>query len=332
MADENDRDEPKYHVAISFLAADEPSAKALFDLLDESGLRVFFFPRAQEELAGTNGMESMRAPFLEALVNVVLFKAPWGETPWTRVESTAIQDRCLKDGWEPLFFVQMDQTSKFPKWLPTTHVRFSLENYPIEQLAGAIKMRVQQQGGSFSPLDAAGVAKRVKAQAEYYADRDALMSSESWIREVVHPSLRQTMEEVVRIASDINSTNGLQIASGANDKTCVMRSGFVSLRVYWRQPITNRVSDYESYKCQLEVSEFSGTVLLPMERGFVLHKPKFLKEHCFKVEVAQDRSLVWIEDGKIGQIPASQLADRIVKIFLDLVSRANRGEVERPPL
>jgi hypothetical protein len=45
-------DEPKYDAAISFLAKDEATAKGLADRLESSGLKVFFFPRNQEELAG----------------------------------------------------------------------------------------------------------------------------------------------------------------------------------------------------------------------------------------------------------------------------------------
>jgi hypothetical protein len=83
-----------FDVAISFLARDERIAAELHSKL-ANGLNVFFFPRNQEELAGSNGLESMREPFLNARVVVVLFRAPWGETPWTRVEQTAITDRAL---------------------------------------------------------------------------------------------------------------------------------------------------------------------------------------------------------------------------------------------
>jgi hypothetical protein len=50
-------DNPKYDVAISFLSKDSHTAAALNDRLSE-GLNVFFFPRRQEELAGTEGLES----------------------------------------------------------------------------------------------------------------------------------------------------------------------------------------------------------------------------------------------------------------------------------
>lgn len=55
---------PKYDVAVSFLAADESIAAELNRQLSET-LSVFFFPKRQAELAGTDGMESMRRPFYE---------------------------------------------------------------------------------------------------------------------------------------------------------------------------------------------------------------------------------------------------------------------------
>ena len=56
--------QPRYDVAISFLSADESTAAALHNSLSE-GLEIFFYPRKQEALAGTDGLESMRKPFLE---------------------------------------------------------------------------------------------------------------------------------------------------------------------------------------------------------------------------------------------------------------------------
>ena len=61
------------------------------------GMKVFFYPRNQEELAGTDGLESMRKPFFDSRVMVVLYREKWGKTPWTRVEETAIKEACFKD-------------------------------------------------------------------------------------------------------------------------------------------------------------------------------------------------------------------------------------------
>jgi hypothetical protein len=54
---------PKYDVAISFLSADESIAAALNSALSD-GLDVFFYPQKQEALAGKDGLEAMRMPFL----------------------------------------------------------------------------------------------------------------------------------------------------------------------------------------------------------------------------------------------------------------------------
>ena len=58
------KDNPKFDVAISFLARYEQTAAALYRELSQS-LNVFFFPQRQEDLAGTDGLESMREPFLD---------------------------------------------------------------------------------------------------------------------------------------------------------------------------------------------------------------------------------------------------------------------------
>ena len=46
--------------------------------------------------------------------------------------------------------------------------------------------------------------------------------------------------------------------------------------------------------------------------------------------MTENRELVWL-DGE-EQIEPERLADHIVMILMDLISRANQGKVERPPL
>src|SRR4029077_19900609 len=128
---------PKYDVAISFLAQDGEIAAALDQKLRE-GLEVFFFPRKQEELAGTDGLESMRKTFFDdSRIMVVLYRERWGKTPWTRVEETAIKEACLEHGWQRLFFLVLDSASILPVWLPRNLVRFNYSDFELEQAVGA---------------------------------------------------------------------------------------------------------------------------------------------------------------------------------------------------
>jgi hypothetical protein len=318
--------QPKYDAAISFLVRDVATAQAIYDRLVSSELKVFFFPRNQEDLAETNGLESMREPFFHARIAVVLFTAPWGETPWTRVEATAIQERCLKKGWESLVFVQLDTTSQIPRSVPPTHVRFDFEQYGVDQLVGAIKLRIQEQGGKLLPPDAMTEAKRVASEATYLRDRERLLRDRAWIENTVHRAVRETMQELCRLAQEANSQHGFQIVCGAKDRICVMRSGLVSFGVDWEQPIFNNVGRDTDADCYLLATEFSGGINLPDEYGYFIRKPKKLKEHRFYVEVAHDRTLVWLGNGKKERVHPSQLADRLMRLFFDLISCANQGK------
>src|SRR5271170_7176358 len=140
-------DNPKYDVAISFLVKDEPTAAALYRDLSRT-LNVFFFPHKQEDLAGTDGMESMRTPFLEdSRVMVVLYREQWGKTRWTAIEEAAVKEACFNGDWKRLFFVALDRTAKLPKWLPEYHVRYNWDDFGLDQAVGAIKARVLENGG-----------------------------------------------------------------------------------------------------------------------------------------------------------------------------------------
>lgn len=316
-------DSMKYDVAISFLSRDEPIATPLYDRLSD-GLRVFFYPRSQEALAGTDGLDSMRRPFVdESRVVVVLYREPWGNTEWTRVEETAIKDRCLKHGWESLFFMTLDKGAKLPKWLPRTHVRLSYENFGLEQAVGAIKARVQELGGEIVPVNAETRAKLVQAEAKYLAERKDCFSSLGWIKENVYPTLREACTEIERLCRRLDV--GLNVKAGAAQTHCVMTDGRVSVAVVWVQPYSN-IIDAHVY---LAARRFRGRVALPDERFiYPFGGPKPLGETRFSVELSRTRELRWAEDQKSETLmTTSEVADKCVRIFLDLVQKANRGEI-----
>src|SRR6266849_8750256 len=101
-----------------------------------------------------------------------------------------------------------------------------------------------------------------------------------------------------------------------------MRSGYVSMSIGWQQPIANYVGDRELHECHLWVAEYSGTLPLRGENRWYVEQPKRLKHHKFKVDVAQDRGLVWQLHATKEYVLASELADYILRLFFDLISRA----------
>jgi hypothetical protein len=287
-------EEPEYDVAISFLATDQLIAGELADRLVES-LKVFYYPRAQEKLAGTDGMESMRMPFVSgSRVTVILYREQWGKTEWTRLEESAIKDGCLARGWSTLMFVQLDEMSKQPRWLPTTHVRFAFERYGIDELVGAIKLRVQEHGGTIEKPDAASRAKRVHREADFLAERARLFGDRAWIEGTLHASIRAIVRSAVDLVNAHGKTMQPQIRTeartvDAKDFHCVMTDERVSVAAGWKQGIFRE----EAY---LFVREFSGSVMV--SHGGIISRPELLKEQKFVVELNANRELVWREVGK----------------------------------
>jgi hypothetical protein len=317
--------EPQYDVAISFLSKDEPTAAALRDRLSD-GLSVFFYPRNQEQLAGTDGLETMRTPFLsDSRVVVVLYREPWGKTPWTGVEQTAIQEGCLNLGWHRLFFVVLDKTATIPVWLPQNHVRFNYQDFGLEQAVGAIKARVQERGGIIEPMTALKRAALYKEEYRYIEDKKQVNSYDGM--KIVGEKIIELIAEITRLCADIHKAGNTSIVVGSNAGRCVIRNNRVSLVVGWHQSFVNSMEG-----SGLKVAEFNAQIPLPDAREMSFSEPTMLCEITFVPELSRAREYGWIEQhGETAEfLSSAALADRCVIQFLDLAARADRGEVPPP--
>jgi hypothetical protein len=83
--------------------------------------------------------------------------------------------------------VMLDKNAAPPKWLPQPYVRFNLEDYGIEQLVGAIKSKVQANGGTIERPDAMAEAKRVQAEAAYLKRSRAINAGQAMDRKWACP-------------------------------------------------------------------------------------------------------------------------------------------------
>jgi hypothetical protein len=318
---------PQYDVAISFLSQDEAIAAAIWEKLSE-GLQVFFFPRRQEELSGTDGLESMRKPFFDnSRVMVVLYRERWGKTPWTRIEETAIKEACLEHGWQRLFFVVLDPGSALPLWLPQNHIRFNYGEYGPEQAVGAIKARVQENGGQPQPLTAIRRAEIFNAEESFRQDKSR-MNSQEGIAAVIR-NVAELFQQIDKKCGEINANGSLQIKCGADPaqgsaKTCVITDGSVSLSVVWRQQYSNSLQD-----SGLIIREYNGGLRLPGETGQFMYmdQPRQLCESKYSPDLSRAREYGWTKSNADEFLSSVALAEQSVIRFVDLVSRFTRGEI-----
>lgn len=321
---------PEYDVAISFLASDEPIAAALYDELSRT-LNVFFFPRNQEELAGTDGMESMRKPFLDgSRVTVVLYREQWGKTRWTAIEEAAIKEACFNGGWNRLFVIVLDRNSPLPKWLPDHHVRYNWEDFGADQAVGAIKARVLDNGGRPVALTPRKRAELLKVDDLYRMEKARIKSQEGIAR--ILESVKELFREIEKQCDDVKSEYSLlqikceiEFGEGSVDQQCVLTDGRVGMIVLWRQPWANLLDD-----SGLFVQEYNRGLILPSARGRLIYSqpPKRIAETTYEPELSRARALGWKQRGKSPEfISSPALAERCVLQFIELLDRFASGKV-----
>ncbi len=289
---------PEFDVALSFLARHGLSeAQALHDELSKT-LSVFFFPRQQENLSGTMGVETMRAAFrTNSRLNVLLYAEGWGKTPWTGIESAAITDRALRDGWGTLFFIMLEKVAP-PIWLPDGYVYFSWEDYGLKEAVGAIKARVQERGGHINKETLAQKAVRLQQARAYKEARDHFNQNGV-------PQVDQEFAEFMRLMEErIGSLPGNFRTKYDRGDNALLIFGFPRpLKIIWSRFYGNSLEN-----AQLRVETWTGHPATTM--GWTIDTSR-VGSTSYKPDIAPDGQVGWNVQGDI--LGASALVDYILE-------------------
>jgi len=309
----------EFDVAISFLSRDVGTATALRQLL-ASTMRVFEFTARQEEVAGTDGLVTFRAVFgRTARLVVVLFRAGWGETPWTRVEAEAITDRFLREGPAFLLFVMLDQSAVVPPWVPEKRIRFNLEHYGLEQAAGAIKMRVEELGGSVGPESIASRAKRAEELQHYSAATAGLKSNENGVREV-QAEAEALFAVVAKLAGDAAAAApGLNLECRGDTRAVGVRSPRASLYI---QLVVHYINSLRN--AFLSVEEMKGGIILPGEQRHYLGDRPVLHQDRYSPDRQLGIGWGWRLNG--GFHTSAELADRSIRRLIERIDEVSQKD------
>jgi len=303
-------------------------AQALYDELGK-GLEVFFFPRNQEELAGSDGLESMREPFRsQSRLNVVLYRPKWGNTPWTGVEEVAVKESCLATSYKSIFFFVIEPTSEIPIWLPETHVRFNFADFTLEQAVGAIKARVQERGGHFRPMTPSRKVALLRVEEEYQRDRRQISSQEGIQK--IQQNVELLFAEIAAQLEGVNASghlaidHQLKVRDGDIEQYCLLGMQRLGMSVLWFQRYSGMLDD-----AGLIVRELNENAILAP--GYMrLQQPEVIREEKYVPDVSRIREYVWkSEKGKGEMVTSKDLATKLVLQFLDLVERDRAGKVKR---
>ena len=310
-------------VAISFKSEDANLANDIRGRLGTS-LDTFVYTAKQEELAGTDGLETLKMVFRHRVkLVVILFRAGWGKTPWTRVEMEAITDRFLKEGPGFLFVITLDSAPP-PPWLPDKLIRFSLADFGLEQAVGAIKARALEVGSVLHHPSPAERARLAAEEAEFGKNRARLLRSEDGVQQAAAAATELFRLISERAAEAKNAAPTLGLEHGLADVAIGLRTPSVGLHVHYSNHIINVLDE-----ARLFIREYVGSIILPGQRAYYVQEPKELTKEVFQPDISRATGWGWVADD--GPVRTSDdIADHCIRKFFALVNLHSAGKLPNP--
>jgi hypothetical protein len=307
-----------FDVAISFLHRDEPLALQLQSKLI-ANLSVFVYSKEQENLAGTDGMESFRLAFRsQSRLSVVLYRKGWGETPWTRVEATAIQEKCLENGWDSLLFVMLETGDTPPIWLPEMNIRLDFSMYGEVELIGAIKTRAEKIGSKLRTEDSLTRAKRTEAATTARIQRDLILVQNGVAAaQQERDILIETLGKRVSALTQQVPTLGTRIGYGG-DHVCTLVTSMASINFYLH---LGTPAD----KSRIVLREWDVVFSVPPARqGIFLKDPQELSVREFYFDYQASRGgWCWHNENRDKLLTTGELSEHILKMLMELHDRVH---------
>jgi len=301
----------EYDVAFSFLSQDEPLATTLSELLQDR-YRTFLYSKRQEVVGGTDGELSFGRVFEEqSRLVVVLYRKGWGESPWTRVEETAIRNRGHEEGYDFAKFIPLDDDRSVPRWVPKNHVWIDHKRWGLQSTARVIEARIRDLGGDSHEETVEQRAARLGRDSDFARERDR------WRRcgDGVGAAQREfdaLISELGRLIESVGqSTPSVALAL----KTFAPAVAILGLRhgmsVRWRREWANDLAD-----SVLEVTLWDGHPDVP---GLSFYKkPRKLGAVLFDFDLVPPGELAWLQRDVGGRTyDTAALASFILKHYMD---------------
>jgi hypothetical protein len=278
---------------------------------------VFVYSKAQEHLVGRDGIEACRSVFRDqATLVVLLFGAPWGDTPWTRVEEGAIQELAFEDGWEHLLFVRLRNADPTPKWVPKPHLYLDMSHFGLQELVGAIKLRLAELGTEarhVSPADRAAAQER---RRQFEEETVELLRNKRGTYEEAFDALAQALRSE---AASITTQTGWRVEVGhplikASQTAIAVAAQGQSVCITSMRRYVNSVDD-----TYLQVEEFDGPLTIDeIAKHFLTMKaPPSRRTQRADLRRLPELGWCWEIDGT--PLAPQAAAERIIHLLLDRI-------------
>jgi len=304
-------------IAISFLADDEDVALEIEGHLSKF-FNVFIYSKRQEELVGTDGMESFSNIFKNRSKTVlVLYRKDWGITKWTSVEMNAIKDRCFNsNGFKFLLFIPLEK-APLPSWIPESIIYYDYQVYGLKGLVPVIHSHLKRNevNEKKSGLDA--IVSETDKKLTYEEKLNAFFYSEDSVNDFLREieSLNTLFPERIQQIND--SSDKINIVFRNDRDVYKMIFKGYELGYFSRLRSSNSVID-----SILEFKLFKG-----IHTGYQAPDEKPVHIETFKFTPTLDAlyNFVW-ENKNLGHLTTVQLVDKMLEILIDAAMKKRNSK------
>ena len=310
-----DSEQYKYDVAFSFLEQDESLAIQIDDLIKDR-LSTFIYSKKQKEVAGRDGEKTFNEVFgKQSRIVVVCYRENWGNTPWSRIEETAIRNRAYNESYDFVLFMPIESSQKVPQWLPKTQIWIGLERWGITGAASVIEARVQSSGGTPREENALEFAQRKKRDIERIKARKAFLCSENGVQ-AAFKEIGALFSEVQKLCDSLTKTNWkIETYQPKSANSIFVYSNEVTLSLGWLCRWSNILDDSGLY-----IKIWKGRVGWP--NIFHFHKPVSLQEHIYAFDTHDIISYGWKKvDSSEPIITSKQVAEFSIKLLTEAIHK-----------
>ncbi len=306
----------RYDVAISFLGDDLTLAEELANLLRDR-MSVFLFTERQGDVAGSDGMDKLSSVFgMEARLAVVLYRPGWGDTPWTRVEETAIKNRGLEQGWDFLLVIPLDASPTVPPWVPRTQIWLSYARHGLSVAVAVLERKLEEVGGAAKPVTAESRAREYARHAEWQTERERQRHSQAGV-DAAKAHATELFGELERAVSQGAASGDIAFTQQANSARFWTQSPDregTTVTLYWSQQWAN-VLDQSGLRVRL----WRGFASAAEERIVHFEEPRELESHEFDFEYGESGQWIWQHRGTSRYYDTTQLATFCIGLLVDRI-------------
>ena len=306
----------EYEVAFSFCAQDEGIAQALDDRLRDR-FNTFLYSRKQSEIASSDGEKTFNAVFGEkARVAVILYRAGWGQTPFTRIEETAIRNRGYDEGYDFTVWIAVETGAKLPRYVGAARLYYSIPRFGLDGALAVIESAIERAGGETRPETLEEKAQRLNRQNIAQAERVAFLRSPDGVK-AAEGAGHRVIEAVAQRAACLTDwqfkvDKYLEVAK--IDVWVEVIATDLVLSITWHKPHL-----YDLDETELRVEIFRGRPLRPGRMNYRGESPPRDRGEVLEFDRTLDGRDVWRRRGGKDQLTEAELVDHALAMFLDTI-------------